>query len=113
MLSARQRAKDQKEVYQMNKYEVAIVASSNLTDEERANVIEQIKGYIAKYQGTVTDVEEWGKRRLAYEIRKEIEGYYYFIQVEAEPVMAVELEKELRIMMETVLRYLIVSVDEQ
>ncbi len=97
----------------MNKYEVAIVASSNLTDEERANVIEQIKGYIAKYQGTVTDVEEWGKRRLAYEIRKEIEGYYYFIQVEAEPVMAVELEKELRIMMETVLRYLIVSVDEQ
>ena len=97
----------------MNKYEVAIVASSNLTDEERANVIEQIKGYIAKYQGTVTDVEEWGNRRLAYEIRKEIEGYYYFIQVEAEPVMAVELEKELRIMMETVLRYLIVSVDEQ
>ena len=97
----------------MKKYEVAIVASANLSDEERAAVIEQIKGYIAKYQGTVTDVEEWGKRRLAYEIRKEIEGYYYFIQVEAEPTMAVELEKDLRIMMETVLRYLIVSVDEQ
>ena len=97
----------------MKKYEVAIVASATLSDEERAAVIEQIKGYIAKYQGTVTDVEEWGKRRLAYEIRKEIEGYYYFIQVEAEPTMAVELEKDLRIMMETVLRYLIVSVDEQ
>lgn len=97
----------------MKKYEVAVVASANLSDEERAAVIEQIKGYIAKYQGTVTDVEEWGKRRLAYEIRKEIEGYYYFIQVEAEPTMAVELEKDLRIMMETVLRYLIVSVDEQ
>ena len=97
----------------MSKYEVAIVASSKLTDEERAALIEQIKGYIAKYQGTVTDVEEWGKRRLAYEIRKEVEGYYYFIQVEAEPSMAVELEKELRIMMETVLRYLIVSADEK
>ena len=96
----------------MSKYEVAIVASSKLNDEERAALIEQIKGYIAKYQGTVTEVEEWGKRRLAYEIRKEIEGYFYFIQAEAEPVMPVELEKELRIMMETVLRYLIVSAEE-
>ncbi|MBR2264443.1 MAG: 30S ribosomal protein S6 [Firmicutes bacterium] len=97
----------------MNKYEVAVVASANLTDEERAAVIEQIKGYIEKYQGTVTEVEEWGKRRLAYEIRKEVEGYYYFIQTEAEPAMAVELEKDLRIMQETVLRYLIVSADEK
>ncbi len=97
----------------MNKYEVAVVVSANLTDEERATVIEQIKGYIAKYQGTVTEVEEWGKKRLAYEIRKEVEGYYYFIQTEAEPVMAVELEKDLRIMQETVLRYLIVSADEK
>ncbi len=97
----------------MNKYEVAVVVSANLTDEERAAVIEQIKGYIAKYQGTVTEVEEWGKKRLAYEIRKEVEGYYYFIQTEAEPVMAVELEKDLRIMQETVLRYLIVSADEK
>ena len=97
----------------MNKYEVAVVVSANLTDEERAAVIEQIKGYIAKYQGTVTEVEEWGKKRLAYEIRKEVEGYYYFIQTEAEPVMAVELEKDLRSMQETVLRYLIVSADEK
>ena len=97
----------------MNKYEVAVVASANLTDEERAAVIEQIKGYIEKYQGTVTEVEEWGKRRLAYETRKEVEGYYYFIQTEAEPAMAVELEKDLRIMQETVLRYLIVSADEK
>ena len=97
----------------MSKYEVAIVASSKLNDEERAALIEQIKGYIEKYQGTVTEVEEWGKRRLAYEIRKEVEGYYYFIQTEAEPAMAVELEKDLRIMQETVLRYLIVSADEK
>lgn len=97
----------------MSKYEVAVVLSTKLTDEERAAVLEQVKGYIAKYAGTVTDVEEWGKRRLAYEIRKESEGYYYFIQSEAETSMPVELEKELRIMMETVLRYLIVNVDEQ
>ena len=97
----------------MSKYEVAVVLSAKMTDEERAAVIEQIKGYITKYAGTVTEVEEWPKRRLSYEIRKETEGFYYFIQSEAEPTMPVELEKELRIMMETVLRYLIVNVDEQ
>ena len=97
----------------MSKYEVAVVLSAKLTDEERAAIIEQIKGYIAKYEGTVTDVEEWGKRRLAYEIRKETEGYYYFIQAESETSMPVALEQDLRIMMETVLRYLIVNVDEQ
>ncbi len=97
----------------MNKYEVALVLSAKLTDEERAAVVEQIKGYIAKYEGTVTNVEEWGRRRLAYEIRKETEGFYYFIQVDAEPTMPVALEQDLRIMMETVLRYLIVNLEEQ
>lgn len=96
----------------MNKYEVAVVISSTLSDEERAAVLEQVKGYIAKYDGVVTDVDEWGKRKLAYEIRKENEGYYYFIKVDAEPTMAVELEKNLRLMNETVLRYLIVREGE-
>lgn len=96
----------------MNKYEVALVVSAALADEEREAVVEQVKGYIAKYNGTITNVDEWGKRKLAYEIRKENEGYYYFIKVEAEADLAVELEKNLRIMMETVLRYLIVREEE-
>lgn len=96
----------------MNKYEVALVVSAALADEEREAVVEQVKGYIAKYNGTITNVDEWGKRKLAYEIRNENEGYYYFIKVEAEADLAVELEKNLRIMMETVLRYLIVREEE-
>lgn len=96
----------------MNKYEVAVVISSTLTDEERLAVLEQVKGYIAKYEGVVTEVDEWGKRRLAYEIRKQSEGYYYFIKVDAVPTMAVELEKSLRLMNETVLRYLIIREGE-
>ena len=91
----------------MNKYEVAVVISSTLSHEERAAVLEQVKGYIAKYDGVVTDVDEWGKRKLAYEIRKQSEGYYYFIKVDAESAMPIELEKNLRLMNETVLRYLI------
>lgn len=92
----------------MNKYEVALVLSSTLTDEGRAAELDVIKGYIDKYQGVVTDVDEWGKRKLAYEILHQSEGYYYFIKVDAEPTLAVELENELRLRNETVLRYLIV-----
>ncbi len=92
----------------MNKYEVAVVLSSTLTDEARNAELDVIKGYVAKYEGTVTDVDEWGKRKLAYQILHQSEGFYYFIKVEAEPSLAVELEKELRLRNETVLRYLIV-----
>ena len=92
----------------MNKYEVAVVLSSLLNDDERGKELDIVKDYITKYQGSVTDVDEWGKRRLAYEIRKQSEGYFYFISVDAEPSMAVELEKELRLRNETILRYLIV-----
>jgi len=95
----------------MNKYEVALVVNAQLTDEERAAVVEQVKAYIARRGGTITEVEEWGKRRLAYEIAKQTEGYYYFVKVDAEPSMSVELEQDLRIM-ENVLRYLILKEDE-
>ena len=95
----------------MNKYEVAMVVSAQLTDEERAAVVEQVKAYIARRGGTVTEVEDWGKRRLADEIAKQSEGYYYFVKCEAEPSMSVALEQDLRIM-ENVLRYLIVREGE-
>lgn len=96
----------------MNRYEVAVALSSNLSDEQRAAELETIKGYIEKYQGTVAEVDEWGRKKLAYEIRKETEGYYYFLKVDAEPVLPVELEKEMRLRNETVLRYLIVREGE-
>ena len=96
----------------MSKYEVAVVISSTLSDEERAAVLEQVKGYIVRFGGVVTDVDEWGRRKLAYEIRKQSEGFYYFVKVDAEPTMPIELEKNLRLMNETVLRYLIVKEGE-
>ena len=70
----------------MNKYELAVVLSAKLEDEERAAAIEKVKGYISRFGGTVTNVDEWGKRRLAYEIQKMKEAYYYFIQFESDSV---------------------------
>lgn len=92
----------------MRKYELALVVNAKLEDEARDAVVEKAKEYIARYNGTVTEVEEWGKKRLAYEIQKMHEGFYYFIQFEADETCPAELERHVRIM-DNVLRYLIVK----
>ena len=92
----------------MNKYELAVVLSAKLEDEERAAAIEKIQGYITRYNGTVTNVDEGGKKRLAYEIQKMREAFYYFIQFESDNVCPNEVESHIRIM-EPVIRYLCVK----
>ena len=94
----------------MNKYELALVVNAKIDDEARAAVVEKAKDYIARYNGTVTEVEEWGKKRLAYEIQKMREGYYYFIQFESDSVCPNEVEAHVRIM-EPVIRYLCVKAE--
>ena len=92
----------------MNKYELAVVLTTKIEDEERAASIEKIKEVIARFGGVVTNVDEWGKKRLAYEIQKMKEGFYYFIQFEAESSAPAEIESRIRIM-DNVLRYLVVK----
>lgn len=92
----------------MNKYELALVVSAKIEDDARAAVVEKAKDYVARYGGTVTEVEEWGKKRLAYEIQKMREGFYYFIQFEADTACPAEVERHIRIM-DNVLRYLVVK----
>lgn len=94
----------------MNKYELALVVSAKVEDEVRDAVVEKAKGYITRYNGTITEVEEWGKKRLAYEIQKMREGYYYFIQFDASSDCPAQLEQRVRIM-EPVIRYLCVKQD--
>ena len=94
----------------MNKYELALVVNAKIEDEARAAVVEKPKGYIARYNGNVTEVEEWGKKRLAYEIQKMREGYYYFIQFESDAACPAEVEGRIRIM-DNVLRYLVLRKD--
>ena len=91
----------------MNKYELAVVLNVKLEDEERAAAIEKITNYITRFGGTVTNIDEWGKKRLAYEIQKMKEGFYYFIQFEGDSTTPNELESRVRIM-EPVIRYLCV-----
>ncbi|MCI6867251.1 MAG: 30S ribosomal protein S6 [Lachnospiraceae bacterium] len=94
----------------MNKYELAVVVSAKLEDEDRAATIEKVKEYITRFGGTVTEVDEWGKRKLAYEIQKMREGFYYFVRFESDATCPGEVEKRIRIM-ENVIRYLCVRQD--
>ena len=91
----------------MNKYELALVVSAKVEDEVRDAVVEKAKSYIARYNGNVTEVEEWGKKKLAYDIQKMSDGFYYFIQFEADATAPAEIERHVRIM-ENVIRYLCV-----
>ena len=96
----------------MKNYELSLVFISTLSEEEKVANLEKVKELIARFGGNVTNVDDWGKRKLAYEINKQKEGFYYFIQFNAETSTPAELESRLRIT-ETVLRYLIVRLDEK
>ncbi|HIZ07655.1 MAG TPA: 30S ribosomal protein S6 [Candidatus Eubacterium avistercoris] len=95
----------------MNKYELALIVNAKIEDDARAAVVEKAKDYITRFGGTVTEVEDWGKKKLAYEIQKMSEGFYYFIKFDAEAGVPGELEQSVRIM-DNVLRFLCVRRDE-
>ena len=96
----------------MNKYELAVVVSAKIEDEERAAVVDKCKALIERFGGTITNVDDWGKKRLAYEVQKMKEAFYYFIQFEAESNVPAEIESRIRIM-DNVIRYLCVKQDEK
>ena len=94
----------------MNKYELAVAVSAKIEDDERAATIDKVKAYVERFGGQITNIDEWGKRRLAYEIQKMKEGFYYFITFESDSNCPNEIEHRVRIM-ENVIRYLCVRQD--
>ena len=90
----------------MNKYELALVVSAKIEDEARTATVEA-KALIERFGGTITNVDDWGKKKLAYEIQKMNEGFYYFIQFDANADVPAQIESRVRIM-ENVIRFLCV-----
>ena len=93
-------------------YKRQLVVSAKIEDDARTATVEKAKEYITRAGGTVTEVEDWGKKKLAYEVQKMSEAYYYFIQFDAEPTVPAEVEQDVRIM-DNVLRFLVVRKDEK
>ncbi len=75
-----------------NKYEVALVLSV-ANGEEALNALKEKFNDLMTKNGTVENVDEWGKRRLAYPINDETEGFYIFTTISCEPTLPAELER--------------------
>ena len=94
----------------MNKYESVVIINPNLEAESVKALIEKISNLINS-NGTVSSVEELGKKRLAYEIKKLNEGYYVVVKFEAKPELITELERVYRITDE-VMKFIVVKEEE-
>ena len=92
----------------MNKYELTVVVSANVEDEVRVNTVEQVKELVARFGGVISNVEDCGKKRLAYEIQHMKDGFYYFIKFDADAAAPAEIESRIRIM-DNVIRFIIVK----
>ena len=91
------------------KYELALVLNVRLKDEAKNAALEKVLSYIERFKGTLLNVDDWGRKRFAYEVQKMKEGFYYFITFTSEDNNCPnELEAAVRIM-EPVVRYLIVK----
>ncbi len=93
----------------MNKYELMYVIKSDVTEEKRTQLLDKFKGII-EADGQVDNIDEWGNRRLAYEINKLNEGYYVLIHFNAAADVPKELDRNLKIADE-VIRHLILRLE--
>ena len=94
----------------MNKYESVVIVNPNLEEESIKNLEKRFSDLI-NTDGNVTSVEEMGKRKLAYEIKKQKEGFYFVIKFEAKPELIAELERNYRITDE-VMKFIVVKEEE-
>lgn len=93
----------------MNKYEGVFILKSDMEEKTRKKVFEKIVSTITE-DGEVENVDEWGNRKLAYEINYIKEGYYYVVNFETKTDRVIEIERKLRIN-DAVIRYMIVKKD--
>jgi small subunit ribosomal protein S6 len=94
----------------MREYEVVIIAHPDLDEAALTGVIEKVKGWINDAGGSVVKVDLWGRRRMAYPIRKQMEGQYVLFNIQIPPAYTKELDRNLRFL-EPVMRYLITSAE--
>lgn len=95
----------------MRAYETMFIIVPDLEEEQTNATVDKFTGLLAAQGATVDNVDRWGKRRLAYEVADQREGYYVVVKFKGEPKAAQELERVFKITDE-VIRYLIVKEEE-
>lgn len=93
-------------------YEILFIADPNLGEPEVDALAALVQGYVEKEGGTLQKVEKWGKKRLAYEVRRHREGSYVLLVVEGAGEVVKEVERRLRVT-DGVIRFLTVRVDDE
>ena len=96
----------------MKAYELLFFVAPTISDETRLAVMKRIEATIAEGDGKIDNVEDWGKRKLAYEINDLTDGDYTLINFHADPTQIAELDRVLRIT-DAVVRHMIVRRDDQ
>ena len=96
----------------MRQYEVAYIVHPDLDETAFNDVVERVQGLIDGGDGKVTKADVVGKKKLAYEIRKQREGQYVFLETEMPPTFCIELERNLRLL-EPIMRFMITQVEEE
>jgi len=91
-------------------YEMVYIIRPNLEEEQVQAVVDKFSALINENEGEVTSVDNWGKRRLAYEIKDFREGFYYLVNFQGLPATAKELDRVLKITDE-ILRFMIIRKD--
>lgn len=94
----------------MRNYEVVLIVHPDLDETAFNAAVDKVKGWITGSGGTVSKVDIWGKRRMAYAIRKQREGQYVLINAEFAPSFSADLERNLRFL-EPVMRFMITVVE--
>ncbi len=94
----------------MRDYEVIFIVHPDLDDNALKELVEKVKGWIVDASGVIAKVDFWGKRKMAYAIRKQKEGQYILIRAQMLPTFTAQLERNLRFQ-EPVMRFLVTSVE--
>ncbi len=95
----------------MREYELVFIIHPDLDENATNEVVDRVKGWITEAGGTIEKIDPWGKRKLAYPIRKQNEGQYFLVKIHMTPSSVAVLERNLRFV-EPVMRFLITVVEE-
>jgi small subunit ribosomal protein S6 len=94
----------------MTVYETIFIAKPSLSDDELSGVVGKVRGVIEKHGGEILKTENWGKKKLAYEVRKEKKGAYVFLRFQGPGGVVAELERQYRVE-DTVIKFMTIKCD--
>lgn len=96
----------------MTNYEIMFIVKTTIESEKQKKTIDAMKKIITDGKGKIVEAKEMGEKKLAYPIKKELNGYYYVLKVEATKEVVSEFDRRASID-ETILRHLIIKLDEE